>query len=130
MGKLSVEKLYGNGGNVITTGYYLENSAWDNEKRSYFVVEDEEDSDRYYAWVKEPNKELVKLPIFYSIPEKDNCSGWHMKAFGTYAGRPGITMIQQSRTCDATNAQEQDFSCYKTDDKITCSPTRRLILQQ
>lgn len=129
MGKFSVEKLHNIGGNVITTIYDFANSAWDNENRGYFVVEDEEDSNKYYAWFKELKKEPAKLPISYSIPEKYKCSGWFMRSFGTYAGR-GITMIQEARSCDTTNAQEQEFSCSKDRDKITCSPTvRRSVLQ-
>lgn len=122
IGSLQREDLHSFNNNMITNMFVFGNSTWDDEKRSYFAVEDEENYDKYYAWVKEGKREIVKVPILYTNPDKEKCKVWYLAAFSTYAVRPGITMILKGRYCNTTEDQERLFSCYKTESTINCSP--------
>ncbi|MBI4825884.1 MAG: hypothetical protein HY807_05620 [Nitrospirae bacterium] len=110
------------GQNIIRDGLSLTNSTGRHENVKYLVVQDDEDNYKYYAWIRENKNELVKVPILFSIPNREACGEWYLKEFTKYIDRQDITMTLEGRLCETQN---RAFDCHRTESNVTCSPSNK-----
>jgi hypothetical protein len=104
--------------NVITDRFDFKNSTGRHESTKYLVIQDDKNDYKYYAWVKENENQIRKIPILFTIPNKENCDEWYLTDFTKYGDRQDITLTLEGRFCES---QSRTFSCQKTEDNIHCT---------
>lgn len=119
LGKLNTITPSKNSKNVITDITDFQNSTGRFEKTNYFVVQDDKNNLQYYAWVKENDKPITKIPIIFTIANKKKCDEWYLSDFTKYEDRQDITLTLEGRFCEN---QKRTFSCQKEEKAIHCMP--------
>jgi hypothetical protein len=105
------------GNNVITRLLDLRNVAED-----YLVVAASGDKGNFEAIDMESNKPYKRLPISYTVKDKDACDYWHLSEFTKYGNRDFITLKVHGSFCSREVLEDQEFSCNKSSTAISCTP--------
>lgn len=120
MGSLAAYDSLRIGKNVITDNINLKNSTESNNRVKYFIVQDDDDEYKYYAWIQEATGNMIKVPILFTLHNKKNCDEWLLSEFTKYSDRRNILMVFEGRFCEKQN---RTFDCHRTKNNITCLPT-------
>jgi hypothetical protein len=118
LGRLTTMSPSKSRNNVITDMFDFSNSTGRHESAKYLVVQDDKDDYKYYAWIKENRKEMIKIPIHLTIPDKENCDEWYLSDFTKYVDRQDITLTLEGRFCEKQN---RTFSCQKIGGNVNCT---------
>jgi hypothetical protein len=121
LGRLATMSPSKSRNNVITDMFDFRNSAGRHENIRYLIVQGDKDDYKYYAWIKENKKEMVKIPILMTISDKKKCDEWYLTDFTKYYDHHDITLTLEGRFCEKQN---RTFSCKQIENTIECTPSK------
>lgn len=116
LGRLTTLSPLKSRNNVFTDMFDFKNTTR-HKSTKYLVIQDDKNDYKYYAWVKENKNQMKKIPVLFTIPNKESCDKWYLTDFTKYGDRQDITLTLEGRFCESQN---RTFSCHKTENAINC----------
>lgn len=114
----SLSSLYGN---AITRTWALGNSTGRHEKIQYFVIQDDQKEDLFFAIRKSLDGKTLKIPIQYKNTDQSFCEEWYLGKFVKYGDRNDITLSLEGFYCNNKEGyKEKLFSCLDQEKAIEC----------